>query len=283
MSRVAILIACYNRASMTLSVLEMLKQASACAPGHEIKVFLLDDGSTDGTGDLVREKYQNVKIIQGTGSLFWNRGMCAAYTAAASSSSEWDSYALMNDDLVTTPEMFLEILEAHLRENRVRPSIMVGSIESPEGELLYGGYFRLSWFSPLNIKRAQPNPTALTNVDTMNGNLVFVPGAIMNQLGGLNPVYHHAYGDIDLGYRARKIGCDILLYFKVVGATSKNKDIRNILLPLSIASRIKYLFGYPRGIYQYCSFVFDHGCKILLPLYLVNTILNRIKMSIWLS
>lgn len=45
-------------------------------------VYLTDDGSTDGTTEMLREKYPQVKVVSGNGNLFWDRGMHAAWREA---------------------------------------------------------------------------------------------------------------------------------------------------------------------------------------------------------
>jgi hypothetical protein len=50
---------------------------------YAIEVFLVDDGSTDGTADAVREVWPEATIIQGDGNLFWCGGMRVAWAAAA--------------------------------------------------------------------------------------------------------------------------------------------------------------------------------------------------------
>ncbi len=56
----------------------------SCRPeaGLELSVYLVDDGSSDGTGDAVRQAYPSVSVIRGDGTLFWNRGMRKAWEDA---------------------------------------------------------------------------------------------------------------------------------------------------------------------------------------------------------
>ena len=71
---VAVLVACYNRVQVTLPnlgrLIEGLDRWKA-----DYQIFLLDDASPDMTGAKVREAYPQITVVEGTGSLFWNRGM----------------------------------------------------------------------------------------------------------------------------------------------------------------------------------------------------------------
>ena len=91
--KIAVLITVHNRIEKTLFCLKSLyKQNSE----NNFEVYLTDDGSNDGTSDILRNKFPNVNIIQGNGSLFWNQGMIRAWKAAISS-DEYDFYLWLNN------------------------------------------------------------------------------------------------------------------------------------------------------------------------------------------
>ena len=79
---IAALITCHNRKSKTIACLERLFQ-QALPLGVLLKVYLVDDGSTDGTAEAVREKFPSVSVISADGSLFWCRGMRLAWKHAS--------------------------------------------------------------------------------------------------------------------------------------------------------------------------------------------------------
>ncbi len=63
---IAVLLTCHNRRAETLRCLEALLAQDA---GASLRVFLVDDGSTDGTGEAVRVSFPQVNVVQGDGSL----------------------------------------------------------------------------------------------------------------------------------------------------------------------------------------------------------------------
>lgn len=270
-TKIAILIACYNRRSITLSALRRIAQVDALSREHSLQVFLLDDASPDGTGSAVRAQFPRVHVIEGTGNLFWNRGMIAAYKAAMAA-GPWDSYVLMNDDIDFEPEDFMEMLRAHEQVNRVKPTIIVGSLTSLEGELLYSGFHRRSRYRPYKLAMAVPRPEEFVEVDTLSGNLVFVPGTVMTELDGLDPAYHHYHSDLDFGYRARKKDIKILLYTKPIGTATKNTMIKDNLSQPGVYRRFRFVFGRPDSVREYLRFNWQHGCRLLMPIYAVNIV-----------
>jgi glycosyltransferase involved in cell wall biosynthesis len=80
--KLAVLIASYNRRDATLCCMSRLLPQI----GEDARVYLVDDGSTDGTAVSVAGlKDKRIKVINGDGSLFWAKGMRKAWEAAA----EW--------------------------------------------------------------------------------------------------------------------------------------------------------------------------------------------------
>ena len=107
--KLAVLMTCHNRREKTLRCLTSL---FSCRPeaGLELSVYLVDDGSSDGTGDAVRQAYPSVSVIRGDGTLFWNRGMRKAWEDALKKNA--DFYLWLNDDTVLYPSALVHLLEA---------------------------------------------------------------------------------------------------------------------------------------------------------------------------
>ena len=59
--RIAVLMTCYNRHQSTLSCLEALYNQSV--DDVKLDVYLVDAGCTDGTGEAVRGRFPEVKVI----------------------------------------------------------------------------------------------------------------------------------------------------------------------------------------------------------------------------
>lgn len=80
--KIAVLLTVFNRKDKTL---ECLKRLYAQLPldGYQVDVYLTNDGCTDGTPEAVKKQFPDVNIINGSGNLFWNRGMYTAWHEAA--------------------------------------------------------------------------------------------------------------------------------------------------------------------------------------------------------
>ncbi len=195
---------------------------SAGQRSNEIVVFLVDDGSTDGTAAAVHEAYPEVEIIDGTGELFWNRGMHLAW-ATALERGGFDHYLLLNDDTILFPDALEQLIYAaeHPEDGSSGLGLAVGATTDPHTERFnYGGYVRNSKWNPMKLRHRELSGTE--RVETMNCNAVLVPAAIVDEIGQMDPVFHHSWGDIDLGYRASKSGYVLSVPSTPVGHCESN-------------------------------------------------------------
>ena len=78
---IAVLMTCHNRVETTLACLRRLTPQLSPTDG----VFLVDDGSMDGTGVKVKAEFSDVNVINGDGTLYWARGMHLAWKSAIKS------------------------------------------------------------------------------------------------------------------------------------------------------------------------------------------------------
>src|ERR1044072_5261743 len=97
MKKIAVLLTCFNRKEKTLTCLDALKKAiGALSFDVSVAIYLVDDGSTDGTAASVLSRFPEVNLIHGSGNLFWAGGMRLAWETALK--AEMDYFLLLNDD-----------------------------------------------------------------------------------------------------------------------------------------------------------------------------------------
>lgn len=213
-----------------------------------VEVFLVDDGSTDGTSTEVLRRFPDVQILKGDGSLYWNGGMRVAFQEAAKEG--FDYYLWINDDTTLLPTALESLLQTQLLvdvEGR-REAIIVGSLcEKESGQLTYGGVIRASRWHRMRFKNVQPSDVPQP-CETMNGNCVLISAAVANALGNLSPAYYHGMGDYDYGLRAKKHGFSVWVAPKCLGFCSRNKISGTWQdTTLGFSQRWKILTG-PKGL-----------------------------------
>ena len=274
--KIAVLLACHNRADITIRGLLSLQNSIDTTPGLKAEIFLVDDGSTDGTTKKVTEKFPHIHVIQGDGTLFWNGGMCLAYQHARKHDADFDAYVLFNDDVQVIKEKFHTYMDDFFSMNIKEAAILASAMKAPDSEsFTYSGYRRTSKFRPLALSRVYPN-SSLQRCDTFNGNLVTLPADFFHEVDGLDPAYHHAYGDIDLGFVAGQNGVAVYLAPEAVGICEANTPISARLSGKTLTERRKILFGASNPVRDYIHFVRKHGHSVLWPILVTRNVASRL-------
>ncbi len=217
--RIAVLVTCFNRVDVTLRGIDSLvRSLNACAE-LDYKIFLVDDGSSDGTGVQVKRLFPFVEVSVGSGELYWSGGMTRAFRAA-SAHAPFDAYLLFNDDVDLFEVEIPRFHTTYQRLNEAHPSILVGACVDLRGNVTYAGFRLGSPLRVLDFKRVEPVDSPVP-CDTFNANFVLIPGRFFEEVGGLDPAYSHSYADIDLGLVAGKLGVPSFVYELPVGVCEK--------------------------------------------------------------
>ena len=266
--RIAALITCHNRKKQTLACLDALFE-NTLPEGFFLDVYLVDDGSSDGTDAAVREQFTNVEILHGDGNLYWNRGMHLAFARAMGIG--FDCYLWLNDDTVLYPTAIKSLVRTWQEKqgNGGRGDIVVGSTQDPHtGALTYGGMVANGRLLPY---RSLVEPQSIPiECQTMNGNCVLVSHAVAQVVGNLEPRFVHAMGDVDYGLRAKQAGFNLWIAPYFVGTCCKNSingTYKDQALPLRIRwQKMMQPNGLPPA--SWLLFTYRHG-GILWPAFFV--------------
>lgn len=206
----AVLLTCFNRVETSKACLDHL--FSAILPESiELEVFLVDDGSPDQTGEIIKAHFPKVNVLQGTGDLFWNKGMRMAWEEAAKT-RDFDYYLWLNDDTLVKENFLISLLkDGELLQSS---SLIVGSIESKKyGKMTYGGHRGETSVFP----NGQPQ-----EVQFANGNLVLIPKAVFEKVGMLDKTYTHLYGDFDYSLCVQEAGLKCYCSSEYLGYCEEN-------------------------------------------------------------
>ena len=271
MVTIAILIACHNRKQTTLACLYKLYGIR-----RDIDVYCVDDNSTDGTADAIREEFPQVNLIHGDGNLFWSRGMTAAWMEAAKN-KDYDFYFWLNDDLVLYDYCFDEMLEcSRIMDHK---AVIAGLVqETTTKGAIYGGFDRSKHLIAANGE--------LNEVFRLNGNFVLVPNYVFKKNGFFDPVYHHDLGDVAYGHETHKNGLHVCTSRKYIGCTDaalQNKNTRIRLNGVSVVKRFKKLYS-PLGSNPFITFHFlskYEGFIKAVVFFVYVHVINLLPDCIW--
>jgi GT2 family glycosyltransferase len=223
-SKIAVIMVCHNRQPKTMACLSALFEQNL-PNATVVKIYLLNDGSTDGTADRVQAKYPDIVLLIGDGTLFWNRGMHSAWKKAME--IDYDYYLWLNDDTLLNREALACLLSTHqsLVAKGYVDIISVGSTKDPQTQMVtYGGVKRKNFWQPLKFVTVVPEDQPI-QCETMNGNCVLIPRSVMEKIGNLDPGFNHCMGDFDYGLRASNQNCSIWVAPGYLGECSKNSSL----------------------------------------------------------
>lgn len=192
--KVAVLLTCFNRKANTKACLENL-YSQETPSNIDLEVFLCDDGSTDGTSEMIFSNFPQVNVVKGSGKLYWCGGMNAAWKLA-DQTQKFDYFIWLNDDTFLLDQALIKLFE---ESNALdKKAILTAACKKPEtDEFSYGGWSETGPVPPTGLPQT---------VKFINGNLVLIPRAIFLEIGMVSRSYTHYLGDYDYGMRAQEAG-----------------------------------------------------------------------------
>lgn len=233
---IAVILTVFNRKEITLSALNGLYKAIAkLGDGYIFDIYVTDDGSSDGTTELILRRFPNINVIRGNGQLYWGGGMRAAWRAAIESGVLYDYFLWFNDDAELYDDALITLFR--VVDEMGEKCLVSGAFCDMEGKASYGG-------------RDRDNVILMANGDyqeisLMNGNLVLVSKYIYKELGFIDRCFPHGLGDWDYGLRAVKKGIKIYLTPRNVGITERHDDDYSLMWSsrISLFLRLRRLYG----------------------------------------
>lgn len=241
---IAVLCTCFNRKEKTIRCIESLMKQEDM-PLFDF--YVCDDGSTDGTSDAIREICPGATILQGTGNLFWSKGMHRVMEVATR--KDYDYYLMINDDVEFIPSMWKSVFEPYRMDKN--GCGVVGYTKSRiTGELTYGGRkmvkTRTNYVNSGIIGICRDD---FAKVDVANWNCFLIDKYVIQNVGLIDSYFEHGLGDYDYCLRMRKKGLEIYVAKKYVGYCENNSK-KNTYMDGTVArnKRVKMMLrpnGFP--------------------------------------
>jgi GT2 family glycosyltransferase len=240
---IGVLMTCHQQREQVLSAIAAVYASNGLHVG-QLQIYLVDDGSTDGTREAVHRLFPRVCVIHGTGAEYWNGGMRAAFTQALQTAHDYHLW--LNSDTVVRPDALAGLLRlARDAEEAGSPAIVSGATVDANTGVLTSSAFRFRAFrSLMSLQKVAPGRSTVT-CDTAPGNCLLVPRTIYEAVGNLSDRFSHSLGDVDYGLRAKELGFGVLLAPGLF-ATSPNASPAGHM-PRSLMELRKRL-NHPKGL-----------------------------------
>ncbi|MCL6457978.1 MAG: glycosyltransferase family 2 protein [Gorillibacterium sp.] len=235
----SIIVLNYNTRQLTLNALESVYQSETT---YLFEVILIDNASSDGTVEAVREQYPHVLLIENEQNVGFARANNQAMRIA-----KGRYVLLLNSDTIVHPNT-LDMMLSFMEEN---PSVGASGckIVLPDGSLdkackrgfptpaasfyyafgLARMFPRIAHFNGYQLGHL--NPDQSQPIDCLVGAFMLVRHSVIDQVGMLDEQFFMYGEDIDWCYRIKQAGWQIYYYPKVEivhykGASSRRKPVK---------------------------------------------------------
>lgn len=206
--KVSIVTPIHNGIEYTQTFLKSLKKVTY--PNFEI--IIIDDGSTDGSVEIIKKKYPEVKILNGDGNLWWS-GATNLGVKQVLKDNISDYILTINNDVEVTPNFLTHLIECA----QEYPKSLIGSkiYELKTKKLWYAGGL-VNWNKGIFYHNLKLNKNIFV-ADWLTGMGALIKTDIYQKIGLYDGKRFPQYaGDLEFSIRAKKNGYKLLVCTKSI-------------------------------------------------------------------
>lgn len=270
-----IVIPVFNRKEYTKACLESLQAQT----NQEFKVVIVDDGSTDGTEQMLKEEFPEVDVLRGDGNLFWTAGVNMGIRHALKMGAE--NIMTMNNDIIVDKGL----IENMYRWHKEKPAALLGALEmdADTGQPIFGGE-RLDWkrskVQQLLDVLPENERKGLHQVTHLPGRGLFIPRVVFEKIGLFDEDrFPHYIADYDYTHTARRAGFELYVNYDARILTYPDESgERQLRKDKSLKNYYKHLFDIKGGgnLRDFTRFTFKNCPAPYIPYYLANGYTRRL-------
>lgn len=218
-----IVIPVHNRRKLTRQCLMDLSAQTY----RQFRTIVVDDGSTDGTDEMIRQEFPDVIVIRGDGNLWWteatNWGVRYAQEHPTAGTEE-DFVLTLNDDTEVKPDYLQTLLDAYERHKPClvgSPSVDSDNPNKLEfagsrSELYFAGGRGLAKDYNHDYQELQRRADHVES-DSLPGRGTLIPMRVFDEVGLFDSKrFAHYMADIEFSVRAKKAGYRLIVNTKSV-------------------------------------------------------------------
>ena len=213
----------HNRIQITKRCVEYLQAQDYPA----LRIIIIDDGSTDGTGDYLRgNDLPNLETITGNGNLWWGGAMNLGIKRVTQIADELDYLLMLNDDVHFSSSYVSTLVQESVSYNHA----VVGSSQRDEksGSPLGCGYLLDHWaVKAVGVIVGTEDRW----VDALSGRGTLFPVQAVRNAGQINDAaFPHYLGDLEYSSRVKRMGYPLVASAKATiytSAQSSDSSIRD--------------------------------------------------------
>jgi N-acetylglucosaminyl-diphospho-decaprenol L-rhamnosyltransferase len=267
--RIAVIIVAWNSLPFLKTCLQAIAAAPGPAPAGPFEIFVVDNGSSDGTQDWVAAEYPRVRLIRGSENLGYPAANNIALRLILEERTA-GTVLLLNSDVVADART-IEALAAYL-SNRPQVGAVLPALVLPDGSFQIGAcgflprartlfdyFFALHKIRPVRSRGLFIDQAAVARrlpflpVEWLSGACVALRREAFERIGLLNEEYFFYAEDLDWGRRMTEAGM-ALHYWPGVSVTHHHGMTYQEVLRETNIAWLRMLFHYlrtERGPFEY--------------------------------
>ncbi|MCC9135064.1 glycosyltransferase family 2 protein [Pontibacter silvestris] len=270
-----IVIPVFNRKELTKACLVSLYNQSS----PNFKAIVVDDGSTDGTDEMLAQEFPEVTVLKGDGNLFWTASVNMGIKEALAQGAQY--VLTLNNDVVADIH-YLESMQHHLKDTS---KALIGSfaINYKTKEPDYGGaIIDWRWNKTTYLLDVLPKEQhyGLHRVNHFPGRGLLIPAEVFQKIGLFDEVsFPHYYADYDFTHRADKAGFPVFCSFdaKLFTYPEESGDRQN-RRKKTLKNYYNHLFGIKGGgnLVNFTKYTLRHCPPQYMPTFLTLGYVRRL-------
>lgn len=205
MPKVHVIVPTHNRQALVEACLGRIFAQTAI---DTMTITVVDDGSTDGTGAMLAEKYRSARVIEGDGTLWWTGAAAKALDTLRPEFARGDFFLLVNDDTLLQADTVAALVR--VSEANGRAGVAPIAVDATSGRAISTGWAPGSGAILNDLEKlhaAMADQNGLFEVQTLFGRCSLFPVEILDRVGNYDAAaFPHYYGDADFCLRAGKGG-----------------------------------------------------------------------------
>jgi N-acetylglucosaminyl-diphospho-decaprenol L-rhamnosyltransferase len=242
--KIYVVVPVFNRKNLTQRFLYCMSKQTF----RNFEIIVVNDGSTDGTAEMVAEQFRQAQLLRGDGNLWWTGAINLGIRHAMAQASEDDAILVINDDL----EVDSDYLGSLDKLWHSMPKTLIGSVivDIKNPDIIFDGGRIVNWwtakFRILNSQKKllEFEKNHYVDVSLLTGWGTLIPIQVFQEIGLYDDQHFQQCGDTELPVRAKNIGYRLIVsYSSIAKIHAEASDSMNVSIHYSLRDLNKYFFS----------------------------------------